>query len=563
MVLSKTGGKLGKYLPFVTDDFQKFKDWIDPITGYIAHDLETTMTKSVLDRQMLLSAYYYDDVAWVVFIEELTPEELAELCVIMSNKKLIIQASKFEYGMWRKYGVFLEKYHDIYLQDKLLYMGIDGEKFDLSSILHRYLGKTLDKTLQTSFTACSEVTDDQLEYAVADIVDLPLIMELQLEKIALHDKKFKFFIQKTAHKNRGLQKASWWTHEFSKVLNDMQYTGVNFNPIKWEELYHKSFPIVEAATKKLNDILVRDFKLQLAGEGMYLLKDTPVDKLFSSPDKKLKLLNIMFPLLTKTSNYEVTQYLKEHDPSFVKGKAYLNTYEKNNFSILKLSIAGNVKVLESFFVENFRDEMVKRELLLPAGTLLVNWASPIQRKTIFQWIHPQLESTDKEHIAEIAWKHELLQVYSEEYSNANNRITKFGLKYLEHIDLDGRIRTNIDPVLNTGRISSSKPNVLNIINDAEYRSAFICSPGFKMLGCDYKGQELVITAHVSGEQQWIKAIREDKDLHSINARNTFSSWNSHTLKDCTFSIDEKKCKCPGHNILRGNAKTVVFGKQSL
>ncbi len=99
-------------------------------------------------------------------------------------------------------------------------------------------------------------------------------------------------------------------------------------------------------------------------------------------------------------------------------------------------------------------------------------------------------------------------------------------------------------------------NVLNIINDAEYRKAFLAEKGFMS---DYNSEELVVTAILAKEPKWIEAIKSGHDLHSINAQRIFPEWNSAELPDCEFKKTKKKCKCPKHKELRAASKTASFG----
>jgi hypothetical protein len=70
----------------------------------------------------------------------------------------------------RTYG-----YYDCMLAEKCIYAGLGGhaslknyEFFALDSMLERYFGNTIDKTLQTSFNLDDELTNDQYEYAALD-----------------------------------------------------------------------------------------------------------------------------------------------------------------------------------------------------------------------------------------------------------------------------------------------------------------------------------------------------------------------------------------------------------
>lgn len=569
-ILTRTGGKLKKYLPSCTEDFDSFMSWmVRNRDSYVQHDLETTVDDSVLNREILVAAYTFDQDTWVLFVPELLNEEFQELLKLMALGKFTIQNVKFEYQMWKKHGVTLERFYDTYLTEKLVTMGLDGTDHSLAGLVSKYTGKTLSKDLQKSFVNTSTITDDQLEYAVYDTTLLNLIKRVQESDILTHDLKFKKLIKHTDKKNRGLKKANWWTHEFIKVLSDMEFRGIILNKDKWQVLYDKALPLVRAAEIKLDAIVKRDFYVRAVASGYVYDKDTPCDKLFTSATKKRKLLNLAFPDMMEVAVDKLRQYLQSNDPDWPKEAVshnskkadnYLGTYSQNLFTIIKLVLKGDTNSVWKFFSDNYRDDMISLGLMLPEGSVDINWASHVQRMEIFRWIAPNLESTDKEHMEEVAYRHELLATYLEDYQGAVGKVTKFGLGYFKHIEKDGRIRTYIDPVLNTGRISSSKPNILNIINDPEYRAAFEPAPGYKFIMSDYQSEELVLTAFMSKEPVWLDALGKGQDLHSVNASRIFPAlWEKAKEDGCKFDIDKSRCKCKGHNKLRARAKTSGFG----
>lgn len=569
-ILSRSGGYLKDYLPNCTTDFGAFSRWMDKLRlSFISHDLETTVSNSVLDREILVAAYHYEGESWVIFIPELLPNEFEQLLDLMQKGRFIIQNVKFEYQMWKKHGVMLNNFHDTFLHEKLMCMGFDDAGYGLSDITNKYLGIKLDKELQKSFHDTTTITDNQLDYALSDVLHLNLVKREQLADMKVHDDKFHSIIKGTRRPNRGVKKASWWTHEFIKVLSDMEFRGICLNREKWVKLYEKALPLVNDACKHLDSIVARDFKTRAIAAGYLYDKDTPVDKLFTSSAKKLALLQILFPELDNTSNDSLRRFLKATDPDWPaeaqshnskKADVYINTLSENKYAIIKLILLGKLNEVWGFFLVNFREELLKRKLLHPEGNISINWASPPQRTEIFRWIVPGLESTDKEHMEEVAYRHELLSAYLDEYQGAVGKVTKFGLNYIKHIQEDGRIRTNIDPVLNTGRISSSKPNVLNIINDPEYRAAFEPAPGYKFVMSDYQSEELVLTAFMSKEPVWLDALNKGHDLHSVNAHRIFPIlWDKGKEPGCKFEIDSSRCKCKAHGKLRSRAKTSGFG----
>jgi DNA polymerase-1 len=100
--------------------------------------------------------------------------------------------------------------------------------------------------------------------------------------------------------------------------------------------------------------------------------------------------------------------------------------------------------------------------------------------------------------------------------------------------------------VNTGRLSSSDPNLQNIPIRTEegrkIRSAFVAEKGHVLLSVDYSQVELRLAAAMAGVEALKKAFNEDVDIHALTASQVFGV----PLKDVTPEI-------------RRNAKAVNFG----
>ncbi|SFU27669.1 DNA polymerase I [Pseudoduganella namucuonensis] len=90
----------------------------------------------------------------------------------------------------------------------------------------------------------------------------------------------------------------------------------------------------------------------------------------------------------------------------------------------------------------------------------------------------------------------------------------------------GRVHTNYaQAVAVTGRLASNDPNLQNIpIRTAEgrrIREAFIAPPGSHIVSADYSQIELRIMAHISGDENMLRAFAEGEDIHRATAAEIF------------------------------------------
>jgi DNA polymerase-1 len=91
-----------------------------------------------------------------------------------------------------------------------------------------------------------------------------------------------------------------------------------------------------------------------------------------------------------------------------------------------------------------------------------------------------------------------------------------------------RVHTSYNQaVAATGRLSSSEPNLQNIPIRSEegrlIRTAFIAPPGCVILAADYSQIELRIMAHLSQDENLLKAFANSWDIHAATASEIFQT----------------------------------------
>ena len=100
----------------------------------------------------------------------------------------------------------------------------------------------------------------------------------------------------------------------------------------------------------------------------------------------------------------------------------------------------------------------------------------------------------------------------------------------------GRIHTTFNQARAvTGRLSSQDPNMQNIPvrgeTGGQVRQAFIAPPGSTLLAADYSQIDLRALAHLSGDEELVRAFRNDDDIHAATAARLFNVPLERVTKD--------------------------------
>ena len=120
----------------------------------------------------------------------------------------------------------------------------------------------------------------------------------------------------------------------------------------------------------------------------------------------------------------------------------------------------------------------------------------------------------------------------------------------------GHIHTSFNQTVTaTGRLSSSDPNLQNIPvrgdDGKEIRKAFIPEEGCMFFSADYSQIELRVMAHLSGDDNMIKAFQEGYDIHAATAANIYKEKIEDVTRD-----QRTKAKRANFGIIYG---ITVFG----
>lgn len=175
----------------------------------------------------------------------------------------------------------------------------------------------------------------------------------------------------------------------------------------------------------------------------------------------------------------------------------------------------------------------------------IKWSSPSQMLALFQNLIPKLEDVNGKNLNRHKYRHPIIKSYIR-YKELSKLANAYGTNFFNYVNCDGKVHTNFSQILDTGRVSSSEPNMQQIPSDNKYRNCFICPNGWVFVSSDYSSQELNVIAFGSKDPVWLDALERGLDLHGVCADLVFEDrWRN-------ADADERKS-------LRTQIKTINFG----
>lgn len=204
-----------------------------------------------------------------------------------------------------------------------------------------------------------------------------------------------------------------------------------------------------------------------------------------------------------------------------------------------------------FELHNVFDATVDQTTLF--GVSLLNLDSPSQIIKGLTSLGVDVESTDVKELS----KHKGNPIVDLllGYRKHEKFITTYGEAMINRIHpKTGRLHTSFKQMVDTGRLSSSNPNLQNIPKEQRYRSCFMARPGYKLITSDMSQAELRILADYSQDPAFLDAYNSGQDLHTRTASDIFGVTQNEVIKDKKLSDDDVNKK--GY---RTAAKALNFG----
>lgn len=528
---------------YISEDFNDFHNWVLGLDWYEL-DIETNVVEQLPERRLKVIQFGHYDVQWVLQWDYLTVQEQGFIKAILEDKRPVkyIHNAMFEYTVLGYLKITLDNVVCTMLQEKILFTGIEKPRgfYSLLELVDRYLGIALSKEEQLGFDVES-FTNSQIEYAARDVQHLKKINDLQEIKLKEYD----------------LMLVAQLENQAVCAFGDITINGMLLDQDAWRANYEWASSITTGLKSDL-DSYVKTRLAPIAHRLGFYNEDDTLTVNWKSPKQRKDIFLHLYPDLEGVTKPIVKKYA-----------------DKNLVENLWEYLEGEYEFIEEDLKDNHREFLIKNDYMVPGGTLTLNWSSPAQRLDLFKVVLPGLESTSKDALSIV--RHPLVDIFKE-YTRVVKLTTSFGEQFIEkYVDIDGYCRTYFNQILNTGRVSSAKPNMQQIpaykLVGNRYRNCFIAPPDWVFVSSDFNSQELVVIATISQEEVWLDALKRGEDLHSICAELVFADkWKNaaeptceyyyaHTDKEGVKHPDNShsKCNCDAHGVMRTTIKTINFG----
>ena len=381
------------------------------------------------------------------------------------------------------------------IMSRVIYCGL-GLKHSMKECAVRELGIEVDKEQRLTFRGHEgDFTIDQLIYAAKDI-----------------EITYKLF---EALKPKMIDKQLVKAYLLDLELNDWLITrnGMPFDEEEWLKLY------------EINKVKHLEIKTSL---DLFIKKNFP---------------NVYKPLAIPDNMYDTdscTRYLG----SPVNGETYFNwdsATQITNYIFHKLSINPKDKdgkssvgkdAIEMYLLKQ-EDGIVKDFLYL-----YLKYCKSKNAITTF----------GKDYLFQEGKTHEEITYVTDLFGNKIEHKTTWKEPPKPTVNPNtNRIHCYINPVLNTGRLAMSGPNLSQVPAKDSFRSCFKCKEGYLISAGDFKGQEDIIMAVMSQDHNKVDfIINGHGDTHSYTAEKMFSA-KAGKLVEVPPKIEERSLDPEGYD----------------
>lgn len=489
--------------------------------------------------------------SFVIDARDFTKEELQPILDILHwNEKVLIVGTNLKFEakhLKHKYGLEMKLVWDTMIVDMNLWNGLE-HRFSLADQAYRYLGiqKTSDINLFNTLTENKVVTLDDYnldnEYTITPFEladDFTIDKATRMEFISIGDKPLTkkqieyssddivlpILIREEQLKGRTLpcgevynpEKLHRMENSFTQVLGEIELNGMPFRKDMWLELYEKNLKVHTQRLKDLNSYVMCMYPTHTAQPNLF----TPVPTCMVDWASSKQTISF-FKKLSNPNNPE----------ECLCPKAYSKQTKRKDWTV-------------------GATELIK---------LLPNDMKNAYMKD--KWVG--FEKVGK---GQYKIDHHALILSYLLLKKAEQSITTFGKEWLKYVHpVTGRVHSNYRQLLNTGRMSSTSPNLQNC--GEVYRACFKTTDEKCMINNDYSSQESRVLADKSGDELFVDFFKNGdaffgSDFHAYTATKVFKIKEN----DPDLVVQPKDLPEGGKNALftevdderRFYAKSVNFG----
>lgn len=381
--------------------------------------------------------------------------------------------------------------YDGYLAEKLLWLGYPAgmHEMSLKAASINYLGVDMDKSVRGKIIQTG-LTEDVIVYAAGDVSYLGRIRDKQLIEL----------------EKKGLLKAIDFENEFVKCLAYIEYCGAKLDIDKWKIKMTTDLNNLERYEAELNDWVER-YCTEYGDKGYTINQVIHIDKWYKSEDV-LKEERAKLP------------------PNAVRAPEFDSTGASHDSEAYVIKQTGN------YCSVNMQGDLFSGFDTKPRCH--INWTSSQQVIPLFEELGLNLRVLDKKTkhykksvdikvVEPQASKSPLIPIYIK-YKKTAIIVNTFGQKFLNLINpVTGRIHANFNQLgTDTGRLSSTEPNLQNLPHDAQTRACFVSDKGNRWISADYSGQESYLMASMANDEAMLEELTNGSgDLHSLTAKMVF------------------------------------------
>lgn len=192
-------------------------------------------------------------------------------------------------------------------------------------------------------------------------------------------------------------------------------------------------------------------------------------------------------------------------------------------------------VLSNSTLAKYKDNQL--DMFSDASTTSIEWSSPMQVIEVMKTLGVDTRVVDKKtgkekssveakHLNKFKGQFPIIKLYLD-YKENEKLVNTYGDNFLSNINpITGRVHSNFWQILDTGRISSSNPNLQNIPSDSETRACFVAEDGNILTVADYSSQEPRVTADKCMDPSLVEFfLKGDGDMHSLVATKMYTVIN--------------------------------------